>query len=145
LVVIRNIDHEYVWLTTCLETCQKVTIYLDTSIDKGCMWTVPISLLYQFEETSAQFLKLHLLMSLPAMTSGDKFSFRRKCRIGGSGWCTQRVQTAWSSLTSALKMPWLTLSGPLLFSYAQWVEKTVLSPCMAVGKPLSQSGRALAG
>jgi len=31
----------------------------------------------------------------------------------------------------ALEMPWLTLSGPLLFSYAQWIEKTVLSPCMA--------------
>jgi len=28
-------------------------------------------------------------------------------------------------------MPWLTLSGPLQFSCAQWVDKTVLSPCMA--------------
>jgi len=46
-------------------------------------------------------------------------------RVGGwagqgeVGGCTRRVQTAWLSLDSALKMPWLALSGPLLFSYAQ--------------------------
>jgi len=43
----------------------------------------------------------------------------------GSEWaiavllCTRRVQTAWPSLGSALKTPWLALSGPLLSSYAQ--------------------------
>ena len=35
------------------------------------------------------------------------------------GECTRRVQTAWLSLGSALKTPWLVLSGPLLSSYAQ--------------------------
>ena len=34
-------------------------------------------------------------------------------------WKCQRVQTAWPSLRSALKMPWLVLSRPLLSSYAQ--------------------------
>jgi len=38
---------------------------------------------------------------------------------GGGGGCTRRVQTAWPSLGSALKMPWLALSGPLLSSDAQ--------------------------
>ena len=38
---------------------------------------------------------------------------------GEVGGCTRRVQTAWLSLGSALKMPWLALSGPLLSSYAQ--------------------------
>ena len=28
------------------------------------------------------------------------------------------------------EMPWLALSGPLLSSYAQTIEKTVLLPCM---------------
>ena len=45
--------------------------------------------------------------------------------------CTRRVQTAWPSLGSALEMPWLALSGPLLSSYALWVEKTVFLPCTA--------------
>jgi len=29
----------------------------------------------------------------------------------------------------SLETPWLSLGGPLLSSYARWVEKTVLSPC----------------
>jgi len=49
------------------------------------------------------------------MTFGDRFSFSRK---GGVGGCNRRVQTAWPSLGSTLKTPWLALSGPLLSSYA---------------------------
>jgi len=36
------------------------------------------------------------LMSLPAMSFGDRFCFGRKGGIGGSGWCTRRVQTTWA-------------------------------------------------
>ena len=62
--------------------------------------------------------KFHLVMSLPAMTFGDRFCFSRKGGIGGGGWCTQRVQTTWPSLGSTLEMPWLALGGPLLSSFA---------------------------
>jgi len=45
------------------------------------------------------------------------FCFNRKCGIGGGhevGGCTWRVQTAWSSLGSALETPWLALGRSLL-------------------------------
>ena len=108
----------------------------------------------------------------------DRFCFSRKGRIGGGGWVHPKVQNAWPPLRSALEMPRLALSGPLLSSYArtgwensplalhgthfwqgcrqhghlwaplwkllgwlwvghccppmhEWVEKTVLLPCMA--------------
>ena len=44
--------------------------------------------------------------------------------------CTRRMQTAWPSLGSTLKVPWLALSGPLLSSMHKQVEKTVLLSCM---------------
>jgi len=59
-------------------------------------------------------------MSLPAMTSGDKFCFSRKGGIGGGGCVHPKgADTAGPSLGSALKVPWLVLSGPLLSFYAQ--------------------------
>ena len=58
----------------------------------------------------------HLVTSLPAMTFGDRFCFSRKGRMGGGGWVHPKA--AWPSLGSALEMPWLTLTGPLLSSYA---------------------------
>ena len=64
-------------------------------------------------------IKGHLLMLLPAVTFGDRFCFSRKGGIGGGDGYTQRVQTAWPSVGSALETPWLALSGLLLSSYAQ--------------------------
>jgi len=54
-------------------------------------------------------------MLLLAMSLGDKFYMSRK---GGTGRCTQRVQTAWLCLDSALERPWLALDGPFISSYA---------------------------
>ena len=45
--------------------------------------------------------------------------FKQKGGTGGMGECTQRLQTEWLSLCSALGVPWLALSGPLLSSYAR--------------------------
>ena len=42
--------------------------------------------------------------------------------------CTQRVQTAWPSLGSAVETPWVGLICPPMHKQG---EKTVLSPCMA--------------
>ena len=52
---------------------------------------------------------LHEIGSATAVRAGQ----------GEVGECTWRVQTAWLSLGSALKMPWLALTGPLLSSYTQ--------------------------
>ena len=76
------------------------------------------------------------------------FCFSRKDGIGGGGWVTRRVQTAWPSLGSALEMPWLALMGHCYPPMHKRVEKTVLSPARCpfpMGKPLSHSGRAGAG
>ena len=53
------------------------------------------------------------------VTSCNDFTTAERAGQGEVGGYTRRVQTAWLSLGSALKMPWLALSGPLLSSYAQ--------------------------
>ena len=50
------------------------------------------------------------MMSLPAISFGDRFCFSRKGRIGGGG----RVQTAWPRLGSAVETTWLALGEPFL-------------------------------
>jgi len=50
------------------------------------------------------------VMSLPAMSFGDRFCVSRKGGTGGDGVgasCIRRVQTAW--LGSVIKAPWLAL------------------------------------
>ena len=73
--------------------------------------------------------------------------FKQKGGTGGMGGCTQRLQTEWPSLGSALGVPWLVLSGPLLSSYARTGWENSLHPVrcpLPVGKPFSQSGWAVA-
>ena len=68
-------------------------------------------------------------MSLLAMSFGEIGSASiERAGQGEVGWCTWKVHTAWLSLGSALKTPWLALDG-LILSYAQRAEKTVLSLC----------------
>ena len=54
-------------------------------------------------------------MSLPVTSLGILLGSRwaKTVREGEVGGCTQRVQTAWWWLSSALKRPWLVLCGPL--------------------------------
>jgi len=54
------------------------------------------------------------MMSLPAMTSRDRFSVSRKGGTGEVGGCTRRVQTAWPRLGWCLEATWLALGGPFL-------------------------------
>jgi len=65
-------------------------------------------------------------------TFGDRFCFSRKGGIGGGGGCTRRVQTAWPSLGSTLKTPWLARVGHCCPPMHKRVEKTILLPCTAL-------------
>ena len=60
------------------------------------------------------------MMSFLSMSFGDRFCFSRKGRIRGEvGGCTQRAQTAWPHLGSAIETTWLALGGPFL-SFLAW-------------------------
>jgi len=51
-------------------------------------------------------------MTLPAMSFGNRFCMSRKGGIGEVGECM-------AISGPSFRTPWLTLGGPLLFSYAQ--------------------------
>jgi len=67
-------------------------------------------------------------MSLPAMTSGDRFCFSRKGGIGRGGWVY--LKGADSMAVSGLCFE-DALVGSECPPMHKWVEKTVLLPCMA--------------
>jgi len=52
------------------------------------------------------------MMSLLAMSFGDRFCFSRKGRIGEVSGRNRRVQTAWPHLGSSLEVTCLALGGP---------------------------------
>ena len=87
-------------------------------------FTVQLSGLYLVHGNSVHF---HLVMSLPAMTFGDRFCFSRKGGVGEVGGC-RRHGRLWDLLWK--RLGWLSVSHCCPPMHKR-VKKTVLVPCMA--------------
>ena len=58
------------------------------------------------------------MMSLPAMSLGDRFCGNRKGWTEGGGWVHLKGENAWLCLGSARERPRLVFGGPFVSSYA---------------------------
>ena len=93
-------------------------------------------------------MKIHLVMSLPAMTFGDRFCFSRKGGIGGGGWmylnsADSMTISGFSFRNALVGSRWATAVLLCTNKLTKQSSRLARHPFL-VGKPFSQSGQTFA-